>query len=301
MERAHSLVVVTWECQAELARLVDSMLVQLPRRHQLVVIDNGSSDAPESELSRWPGPTRFQRLDANLGFGAACNTGIELAANDAVILLNPDVELLDAGLEALGELALEHGALAGPRLLNPDGSRQPSASGPVVGPWPWVGAVLPGALQPGAIRAHTEPWRLERRTHVAWLTGACIAGPRAALASLGPFDPAIELMSEDLDLCLRAGAGGVPVLFAPDLCRLVHHGASARSRRFVDTGLGLAARNRRGAIARAYGRARERRGWRAYLLRLRLRGAAKRVLGLDRAAERAELAAAREAESYEPI
>jgi GT2 family glycosyltransferase len=295
--RAHSLVVVTWESEADLTRLVHSMLAHLPPRNELVVVDNASSDQPERALELWRGPTRFRRLEENLGFGAACNAGVEIASGEAIVLLNPDVELLDASLEALGDAALEAGALVGPRLINADRSRQPSASGPVVGPWPWIGAILPGALQPGPIRARAEPWRLERRVAVAWLTGACIAAPRQTLVELGPFDPAIELMSEDLDLCLRAAARGIPRLFAPELCRLIHHGASARAHRYEDAGLALAARNRRLAIARAYGPRRERRAWRAHLLGLRLRAVAKRVLRRDRSGELAELAAAREAAS----
>jgi GT2 family glycosyltransferase len=269
------------------------MLAHLPPRHELVLVDNDSGDEPERELERWTGPTRFRRLQGNRGFGAACNVGVGLATGDAIVLINPDAELLDDGLEALAELALEDGALVGPRLLNPDGTPQPSASGPVVGPWPWVGAALPGALQPSFLRARTEPWRLERSTEVTWLTGACIAAPRATLTGLGPFDPAIELMSEDLDLCLRAAARGIPRLFAPGACRIVHHGGASVRQRFEDSGLALAASNRRAAIARAYGPARERRGWLAHLLRLRLRSAAKRALGRERERELAELAAAR--------
>jgi GT2 family glycosyltransferase len=287
--------VVSWESRSDLTRLVDSMLAHLDPRHELVLVDNGSGDEPERELSRWSGPTRFQRLQGNPGFGAACNEGVRLAGSEAVVLLNPDVELLDAGLTSLADLALETGALVGPRLLNSDGSVQPSAGGRLVGPWPWIGALVPGAVQPRTARLRTEPWRLGGRAEVTWLTGACIAAPRATLAGLGPFDPAIELMSEDLDLCLRAAAAGVPSVFAPDVCRLVHHGGTARSRRFDDAGLALAARNRRDAVARAFGAARERRGWRAQLLRLRLRAAAKRALRRGGERERAELEAARSA------
>ena len=295
---SHSLVVVTWNSRPDLARLLDSMLAQLEPVHELVVVDNASEDDPERELDRWPGPSRFQRLERNRGFGAACNAGVALSSGEAIVLLNPDVELLDGGILRLAGMALEAGALVGPRLLDPDDGIQPSASGPVVGAWPWVGAVLPGALQPPAMRARTEPWRLRHSAEVAWLTGACLAAPRAVLARLGPFDPAIELMSEDLDLCLRAEAAGVPILFAPGVCRIVHRGGTALTRRFEDAGLALAARNRRAVVARAYGAARERRGWRAQLLRLRLRSAAKRALGQDRGRELAELAAAHQAADY---
>jgi len=294
--RTHSLVVVTWESRADLSRLVDSMLAHLDPRHELVVVDNASDDDPESELRRWPGHAGYRRLDRNLGFGTAANAGVRLASSDAVVLLNPDVELLDGGIESLADEALESASLLGPRLLNPDHTTQPSASGPVVGPWPWLGAILPGAVQPRPLRARTEPWRLDRRSEVAWLTGACIAAPRQTLVELGPFEEEIELMSEDLDLCLRASARGIASVFAPGLCQVVHHSATARSRRFEDAGLALAARNRRAVIARAYGPARERRAWRAHLLRLRLRSAGKRLLGRDRENELAELRAARHAD-----
>jgi len=297
----HSLVVVTWDSRADLSRLIDSMLAHLELNHELVIVDNASGDDPESELKRWPGPTRFQRLGANRGFGAAANAGVELASSDGVVVLNPDVELLDGSVATLAAAAVSSQALFGPRLLNPDGTTQPSASGPVVGAWPWFGAVVPGAVQPGLVRARTEPWRLNRQVKVTWLTGACIAAPREVLLELGPFDERIELMSEDLDLCLRARTQGIQVTFAPDAGRIVHHGGTARERRFEDAGLELAARNRRAAIARAYGSSRERRGWRAHRLRLRLRAATKRLLGRNGGAERAELDAARAASSYDPI
>jgi N-acetylglucosaminyl-diphospho-decaprenol L-rhamnosyltransferase len=293
-----ALVVVSWESRQDLSRLLDSMLAHLDPAAELIVVDNASSDPPGRELERWPGPTRFERLERNLGFGAACNRGVEHAAAETIVLANPDLELIDGSLSALAQEALRTQGLVGPRLLEPDRSEQPSASGPVVGIWPWVGALWPGALQPAAIRARTEPWRLRGRTPVCWLTGACIAAPRTVLSRLGPFDPAIELMSEDLDLCLRAALQGVPVVFAPETCRLVHHAGGARRRRFDDAGLALAARNRRAAIARAYGPARERRAWRAHLLRLRLRAGAKRILGRPADGELAELAAAARFRGY---
>ena len=86
------------------------------------------------------GAGRLIELDDNIGFGAASNVGVGEAGGDATVLLNPDTELLDDGLDRLAAAALERGALVGPRVLNPDGTIQPSASGPEVGAWPWVRA-----------------------------------------------------------------------------------------------------------------------------------------------------------------
>jgi hypothetical protein len=269
----------------------------LDGRQELIVVDNDSSDSPEPAAAEWKGPWRFIALDQNLGFGAASNAGVAEAAAPVTVLLNPDTELLDDGLDRLAAAALELRGLVGPRVLNSDGTVQPSASGPEVGLWPWVRALVPAALQPAAVRARTEPYRLDHRLEVDWLTGACIAGPTDALAALGPFDPALHMFGEDVDLGLRAGAAGVRSWFDPAACRIVHHGQGSSPRVYGSregwrpTGT----LNWRAAVRRAYGPRREWLAWRALRLNLRLRLIAKTLLGRagdrDRAAVEAVLSA----------
>ena len=267
---------------------------------QLVVVDNASSDSPGEAAAQWKGEHRFVGLDENAGFGAANNVGVGETTGDATVLLNPDTELLDDGLDRLAASALELGGLVGPRVLNADGTIQPSASGPEVGAWPWVRALVPGALQPTALLARTEPYRLERPVGVTWLTGACIAAPTRLLAELGPFDTALHMYSEDLDLGLRATAAGARCRFDPRLCRIVHHGqASAvvaygkREGHRPD-----AAINRRAALRRAFGPRREWLGWMALRANLRVRLLAKQLL--RRATER-DRAAVRAATDARPV
>jgi GT2 family glycosyltransferase len=273
---------------------------------ELLVVDNASTDRVGEALARWRGPSRFIALTENVGFGAASNVGVAEAEGEVTVLLNPDTELLDDGLDRLAATAAELRALVGPRLLNTDGSVQPSASGPPVGAWPWVGALLPGTIQPDAVRAHTEPYRLERRLRVSWLTGACVAAPTALLRELGPFDTALHMFSEDVDLGLRAAAAGASSWFDPDSCRIVHHGQASSTLAYGsrDGYRPTAALNRRAAVRRAYGPRREWLAWRAMRLNLRLRLAAKTLLGRaterDRAAVRAAVLARRAPELPEP-
>ena len=152
--------------------------------------------------------------------------------------------------------------------------------------------MVPGAVQPPAMLRHTEPWRLDEETEVAWLTGACVAGSRDVLRALGPFDPSIHLYGEDMDLGLRARSAGVSSLFCPGLCRVVHHRRGSSSQRFADGPWAMMEANRRAVLRRAYGAGPERRARRAQLVRLRARVAAKRALGRSAEAERAELSAA---------
>jgi N-acetylglucosaminyl-diphospho-decaprenol L-rhamnosyltransferase len=263
----------------------------LDGEQELIVVDNASTDAPEAAAAGWKGVHRFVGLDQNLGFGAGSNLGVAEASGEATVLLNPDTELLDDGLDRLAAAALELRALVGPRVLDADGRIQPSASGPEVGIWPWVRALIPAAAQPPLVRARTEPYRLDRRLEVSWLTGACIAGPTEVLARLGPFDPALHMFGEDVDLGLRAGAAGVRSWFDPDSCRLVHHGQGSSTvvygsrEGWRPTG----ALNWRAAVRRAHGPRREWLGWRALRLNLRLRLIAKTLLRRQTERDRAAL------------
>ncbi len=264
---------------------------------QLVVVDNASSDSPGAAAAEWKGEHRFVGLDENVGFGAANNVGVGEATGDATVLLNPDTELLDDGLGRLAAVALELGGLVGPRVLNADGSIQPSASGPEVGVWPWVRALVPAAVQPAAVRARTEPYRLEHRVGVTWLRGACVAGPTDVLARLGPFDPALHMFGEDIDLGLRAAAGGVRSWFDPEACRIVHHGQGSTTLAYGsrEAWRATGTLNWRAALRRAYGPRRETLAWIALRTNLRLRLLAKTVLRRaterDRAAVHAVLSA----------
>jgi N-acetylglucosaminyl-diphospho-decaprenol L-rhamnosyltransferase len=289
-----SIVVVTWRSAADLRRLIASMRRHIDPDVELVVVDNASGDEVGAVVDAWPGETQFIELDENIGYGAGANRGVEVARGDAVILLNPDTELIDASLLELAGCALDRRALVGPRILNSDQSAQPSASGPPTGPWPWLGAVLPGRIQPRALRARTEPWRFEEEVQVVWLTGACVAAPRQTLRELGPFDPAIHLYGEDMDLGLRAQRAGIPCYFCPQVARVVHHHRGSISQLLPNGPWELIARNRRAVVRRAFGAWQERASHAALLLNLGLRTASKPLLRQDAASDRAALQAALE-------
>jgi len=292
----YSLVVVAWECAPHIERLVASMNEHLDGTQELVLVDNASSDDPDAAGRMWKGRYSFMGLGQNIGFGAGTNAGVRRAGADVVVMINPDCELLDHGLDRLAVAARELGALVGPRVLNPDGTIQASASGEEVGFWPWVRALVPGVVAPAAVRRHTEPYRLDHRVQVAWLTGSCVAGRREDLLRLGPFDEGLHMYGEDLDLGLRAAQAGIPSWFCPEYARVVHLGAGSSIQAYGsrDGWRAEGAVHWRSVLRRSYGPVAERRAWWALRANLELRLAAKRLLG--RAGVR-DVAAARAAAS----
>jgi N-acetylglucosaminyl-diphospho-decaprenol L-rhamnosyltransferase len=212
---AYAAVVVLHESRAELAALLDSLDrvdVSAPR---LVVVDTGADDGGAALAAAY-GADVIVRRD-NPGFGAACNVGLERVTEDVAILLNPDTEVLDGSLARLARVAADHPrALHAPRLLDPGGSVQRSAH-PLPGT---VGALLPALthppLLPRAVRERVEPYRAETPRTVGWAIAACLAASTETLRRF-PFDAATHLYAEDMELCLRARAAGVPTVYHPQM------------------------------------------------------------------------------------
>jgi N-acetylglucosaminyl-diphospho-decaprenol L-rhamnosyltransferase len=223
-----TVVVVLHDSAAELATLLRSIDAHLPARPQVVVVDTGTADGGSEQAAAW-GAEVLQRRD-NPGFGAASNAGLARARHDVTVLLNPDCELIDGSLSALTAIAGAYpNALHAPRLLNDDGSVQRSAH-PLPGTvGALAGAVLHSPLLPRALRERLEPYRVERSRTVGWAIAACLAGATDTLRGLGPFDPEAHLFAEDLELCLRARAAGIPTVLHPAL-RVRHTGGHATLR-----------------------------------------------------------------------
>jgi N-acetylglucosaminyl-diphospho-decaprenol L-rhamnosyltransferase len=286
-----AIVTVAHNSEADLARLLDSLarLERQPRR--VVVVDSGSSDAGAA-LAAERG-AEVVDLGANRGFGAGCNAGLERVSEAVTALVNPDVELLDAGLETLVSEAAHRDALIVPRLLNVDGSRQDSAHPPPGTLEGLVPALLPRPLLPGPLRRRYEPWRSEAPRRVGWAVAACMVAPTSLLRRLGPFDPNAFLFYEDMELCLRAARTGVPTLLRPHVA-VRHRGGASVAPALGEADLELRARRRREVLA-AEGRRALALDDAAQWLTFATRAAARRALGRGGARERAQLAALRRA------
>jgi N-acetylglucosaminyl-diphospho-decaprenol L-rhamnosyltransferase len=190
------------------ARELAALLPSLPGDAEVIVVDTDGSAAGVDA-------TVIERLD-NPGFGAANNDGIARAGGDVTLLLNPDVVAPAGAVERLAALAAGRSALIVPRLRNADGSVQRSAFA-----LPGLPSGLVNALTPGPLRR--EPWRARAPRIVGWALAAALAAPTELLRRLGPFDPEAFLFYEDMDLCLRARAAGIPTVLHPEV-ELTHAG-----------------------------------------------------------------------------
>jgi GT2 family glycosyltransferase len=225
-----TLVVVAHNTRAYLERC----LVALGDRRDVIVVDTGSTDGSRSLVSERFPHARLLELDANPGYGGALNAGIALAKGRLLVLMNGDAWPLPGALERFVEAAsTERGAgILGPRLLNPDGTLQPSVRGfPTL--WRlgteylflrWLG---PRSRALNAFYGSDFDHRSRREAE--FLVGAVLLVRRQLLDEIGGFDERFFMFDEEVDLCYRARARGWKVVFCPD-AEFVHIGGASTSR-----------------------------------------------------------------------
>lgn len=219
------------QCLASIPRAAESLTVET------IVVDNGSTDGTQTMLIEQFSHVQLMQSQANLGFGKANNVGARIAKARALLLLNSDCELQTGALtRMLGALDRDPslgGVLC--RLLNPDGSLQPSVHSAFPGLWGLLGDLffLPSlrfaiyrnsALHPLLLR---RTIRIHSRAHsVAWGGGACFLIRRDVFDQVGGFDERFFMYCEDMDLCKRIGEEGYGLLFLPDATAIHHWGKS---------------------------------------------------------------------------
>jgi GT2 family glycosyltransferase len=210
-----SVVVVTYNSLPELERCLESV-----SRYEVVVVDHGSTDGSvELVRERFSGMRLLQQ--ENRGFGAGMNAGMQVAGGRYLLLLNADAWVRGDAVERLCAFADEHpeAAVVGPRLLNPDGSLQPSVRGfptlwRLATEYFFLRKLAPQSRLFNAFFGAGFDHRSVREAE--WLSAACLLVRREAADEVGLFDEDFFMFSEEVDWCCRFRKAGWKVLFFPD-------------------------------------------------------------------------------------
>lgn len=199
---------------------------QLGFTFEVIVVDNGSHDGILPWLATTFPEVRRVKLAQNRGFAAGNNAGIQQAKGEYLIILNPDITVLPGKLESLVRFMDEHpkAGLAGPRLVNPDGTLQYSS---YQFPTFWlplfrrtVLGALP-AMEPRLREYQMLDWDHTESRKVDWMLGACLIARRTAVDEVGMMDERYFLYVEDTDWCRRFWQKGWEVWYAASV-ELVH-------------------------------------------------------------------------------
>jgi GT2 family glycosyltransferase len=197
---------------------------------ETVVVDHGSTDGTVDLVrERFPEVRLFEQ--ENLGLAAGWNRGIRETSAPYVLVLNADAWLVGDAAEQLVRFAEEHerAGYVGPKLLNPDGTLQPSVRS---FPTTWRLATEYLFLRKLAPRSRAlnafygAGFGHDEARVVDFTKGAAFLLRRAAFEEVGPFDEEFFLFSEETDWCYRLREAGWQALFDPD-AEAVHVGGAS--------------------------------------------------------------------------
>ena len=207
-----SAVVVSHGHRAELA---ESLPALAPQVDEIVIVANVPGSAPADPLG-----ARVLENPRPLSYAANLNRGIAETTGELVLVNNPDAVPAAGAVAALVELMGSHprAGIAGPQLVDPDGSWQPSRRR-----FPTVGGTL---VRRTPLRLLFPP--LERqRAHYSlgerpvepveadWMLGGSLLLRRSMLDELGGYDPGFRMYGEEIDLCYRAAKAGWERWYVP--------------------------------------------------------------------------------------
>ena len=220
-----SIVILTWNSQAEIAACLSSLASGLTRfSSEVIVIDNGSQDASCTIVRETLPSARLVCNTTNRGVAPARNQGLDLAHGKYVLMLDDDTVVQAQAFDRLIDYLEHHPdvGLCGPKLIDGAGRLQLTCRlFPTLADKLARRLSLPAA-QKIAHAVEMADWDHTTVRDVDYVIGACQAIRRSAVAAVGPFDARIFYGPEDVDLCLRLQQAGWRVVYQPEAV-VVHH------------------------------------------------------------------------------
>jgi N-acetylglucosaminyl-diphospho-decaprenol L-rhamnosyltransferase len=200
----------------EASMLGDSLPALHAQVDELVVVANGRGSRPQS----LPGDVRVLENESALGFSANVNKGIGATTGEYVVISNPDAVPEPGCVAALAEFADAHPrcGIAGPKMLNPDGTLQASRRS-----FPTIGGTI---VRRTPLRTLFPPLRWQKRHYlldaptdeplqVDTMLGAFLLMRRTMLDEIGGWDAGFRMYGEDIDLNYRAAKAGWQRWYVP--------------------------------------------------------------------------------------
>jgi GT2 family glycosyltransferase len=239
---AVSVVIPNWNGRHWLAGCLNSVAAQTLTAHEVIVVDNGSTDGSVQELSVSHPEVRVVALAHNTGFAFAANRGVEAARGELIALLNTDI-VLEGDWLARMIAAIGHtpgvASVAGKMLSLSEPERIYDA-----------GDVLrrDGACEQRG-RFMLDDGRFDAPGEVF---GACAGAAlyrRQALLSVGGFDERFFAYLEDVDLALRLRLAGWSCRYEP---AVAYHAGEGSSHQLTGGHLRLVERNTVLLVAKAF-------------------------------------------------
>lgn len=230
-----SITICSWNTVQDLRECLMSLRACADEGNfEVIVVDNASSDDSADMVETEFPEFRLLRQSTNLGFAGGHNLAIRERRGRDVALLNSDTIVHRGAIGQLIQVMQTNFDLGivGPKLLNSDGTLQPSCR---TFPNPIAAAfrnTILGRMFPNNPFTRTylmEDWNHDSRRDVDWISGAAIFMRKEAVDAVGVLDENLFMFFEDVDLCKRTWDAGFRVMYLPTAV-ITHKGGKSTSK-----------------------------------------------------------------------
>jgi N-acetylglucosaminyl-diphospho-decaprenol L-rhamnosyltransferase len=210
-----SVTIVLHNSERELGRCLAAIRASLASGFaELIAVDNASPDGSASTVEGALPDATIIRSRENRGFAAGANLAWPHVRGRFWLLLNPDAELHEGGIERLAAWMDAHPQLgaASAELADPAGSGPPSTGRALPSPWRAVfeasrlHLLLPADVRGRVLRG--AYWRGGDQHDAGWVPATALLVRREAVDSAGLLDERFFLYGEDIEWCWRMRRAG---------------------------------------------------------------------------------------------
>ena len=227
-----SVIIVSWNAKHFLIPCLASLFETVKGySFEVIVVDNASTDgSPEAVEEQFPS-VKVIRNTQNLGFAKANNIALKHCVGKYLFLVNSDVKILDGCVDEMIRFMDRRpdAGLAGPKILNADGTLQPHCR---YAPSYWntfceaVGLHRLGLRWPMFSGQFMLHFPHDQVREVEVLSGCFWVARKTAFDPVGGLDETFFFYGEDIDWCCRYRKMGWTILFNPQ-AQAIHYGGGS--------------------------------------------------------------------------
>jgi len=201
---------------------------------EIILVDNNSTDGDITDVVKEYDKIILIRNEHNYGFSKANNIGLRSAKGKNVLFLNNDVYFTENSIKTVYDYAKQQNSktFIGCKLLNPDGTWQPSSAQFPSGLNFFTSNFFLYLLFPSSPyfnKYFLQKTEIATPIEVDYVLGAFLFGLREVFLKLEGFDEKFFFYAEDIDLCYRLRLIGGKTILYPQTS-IVHIGGASVKR-----------------------------------------------------------------------
>lgn len=210
-----AVVILNWNGKGFLSKFLPSVLATSYNGHEVIIVDNGSTDGSVEFLKENFPNLRIIQFENNLGFAGGYNKALREIEAKYYVLLNSDVEVYPGWLDPMAELLDSDETIAAcqPKVMSHANRKFFEYSGAAGG---WLDKYgYPFAKGRIFDICEEDKGQYDQQEEIFWASGAALFIRSDVFHKAGGFDEYFFAHQEEIDLCWRIQLLGYRIFSCP--------------------------------------------------------------------------------------